>query len=238
MSASAVPRTADANRPDGRRTERRLDGGYREYARWRRPAPHAALPTATSKSWQLGIAHLPPWRAGRFLSPAVRKVRRCVGLVHLAHASQLMAERLVVLRNARFRWLPAARRHRRPSLDRPACCAYGRTDAPAQAHHSSELTVRAALSRADAMRVLWSPTKAAQLEAMEVLGRITADVSRSGGACLVSTSNADLPKPLCAAAWRGWTALHRRSVHAPARREPPASPACSRARRSAAPGCP
>ena len=39
---SAVPRIAADQASDGGRTERRLNAGYREYARRRRPAPHAA----------------------------------------------------------------------------------------------------------------------------------------------------------------------------------------------------
>lgn len=40
---SAIPRKAAARASAGARTGRRLDGGYREYARGQRPAPYAAL---------------------------------------------------------------------------------------------------------------------------------------------------------------------------------------------------
>ena len=44
---SAVPSSAAVRASVGGRTERRLGAEYREYAHWRRPAPHAALPTPT-----------------------------------------------------------------------------------------------------------------------------------------------------------------------------------------------
>lgn len=48
---TAVPRIAAARANAGGRTERRLDGGNREHARPRRPAPYAALPALASQRW-------------------------------------------------------------------------------------------------------------------------------------------------------------------------------------------
>jgi hypothetical protein len=62
---SAVPRIAAARASAGGRTERRLDGGHREYVRWRRPAPHAAQRTIATQDRKLDAStslreHLSP----------------------------------------------------------------------------------------------------------------------------------------------------------------------------------
>lgn len=54
----------------------------------------------------------------------------------------------------------------------------------------------------------------------------------------VSAPRADQPRPPCAGLWAPSVGLRRRSDPAPAHRAHAASQACSRARRSAAPGCP